>query len=329
MAYGDSILEPPRFTYELSRDHLERIKASSRLADLVIVLDLAWKPSHVETLALETGRDVVVIDHHYVALGWGSFKDHITGPLRDRVFYCNPAARGDPEGLWPSASYIVSRVYGVEHDLLVAASIVGDLGDEAVNNRVYRDLVRRAGLDPVKDYWLLREAVMQLHGVEVMGKIEAVAWLPKMLATGNLDPFKAIIGDAYLATLRAQAEAELESLVEEARRRAREAGRGIVYVALEGEGRFFSRLARELAKIYPDKIVVVAYYSRSTGEARVYARTLRGKPALVQAIGLLAGKGYSVGGKSQGSNNVIALETRREELEKALSDMISALSQLA
>ncbi|MEB3860556.1 MAG: hypothetical protein LRS43_05030 [Desulfurococcales archaeon] len=319
MAYGDSLLEPPRFTYRLTREHLERVKSASRRADLLVIVDLAWDPIYFETMALETGLKVVVIDHHYTMLDESSF--------RAPVVYCNPAAKGDPEGLWPSASYIASLVYGVRHDLLVAASIVGDLGEGSLQNRVYRSVMERAGLDPVKDYWLPREAVLQLHGVEAMGKFEAVSWIPKMLATGNLDPFKAIIGDAYLTTLRAQAEAELEQLMEEAKRSAREDD-GIIYVILEGEGRFFSQLSRELAKKYPDKIVVLAYHAKSTGEARVYARTARERPVLAKAINALRKRGYSAGGKSQGSNNVVAIETTRENLERALEEMIYTIRQL-
>lgn len=320
MAHGDAFLEPPRFTYKLVGEHLERIKKASKQAGFIVVVDLSWDPLYLETLALETGLKVVVMDHHYSP--WSDYS------FRGPVFYCNPAARGDPEGSWPSASYLVSRLYGVSHNLLVAASIVGDLGEAAVENKVYKSLMESSGLDPVKDYWLPREAVMQLYGVEVMGRFEALTWLPKAFATGNLDPFKAIIGDAFLATLRTQAEVEFESLLEEARKSLKAANSEILYVSLEGEGRFFSRLARELARDNPDRIVVVAYYARATGEARVYARTLRKEPALTGAVKYLREKGYSVGGKYQGSNNVIAVETSRDALEGTLREVIDALKRI-
>ncbi|MEB3780065.1 MAG: DHH family phosphoesterase [Desulfurococcales archaeon] len=319
--YGSAdrvLLEPPRFTYRIDKDYLERLKESSRRSDALIIVDIDYPGDTIDMLAEKLGKHVIVIDHHA----------KYDLPKREDVTYYNPAAKGDPQGLYPSATHVLAEILEAYHPLLVAASIVGDLGPQAKSNKVYQNYMVEAGLDPVRDYWLIEEAVRLLSSLEIMGNYDGIKWIPKVIGIGDMDPFKAILNDALLATLRVQADAELEEILKNAERNMEEPARGVKAVLLEGEGRHASQLARRLAAKYKDHIVIVGYKANSTGEARVYARTYRTDIVLASLIPKLKARGYLAGGKTQRKNNVVALETTPEKLEDAYNFMVNQIIEL-
>ncbi len=313
MATGqDTVMHPPRFTYKVTPSLIESLKKSLTRSNTIIVLDLAYPGETVDMIAEKTGAQVIVFDHHYQE----------NEPKNPNVMYINPASRGDPEARWPSAAHVIAKYTGAYHPLLVAASIVGDLGEAAKANKEYQNYMVEAGLDPIRDYWIVAEAVKQLDAIDIMGNYDGLKWIPKVHAIGQFDPFKSILNDPLLTTLRTQAELELQELVEKAEEEAREEYPGVIGVVLEGEGRHVSKIARHMASRHRGKIVVVAYYARSTGEARVYARAYGLNKPLISLIPLFKKMGYQAGGKYQGDNNVVGVECTREDMEKVYKIMV-------
>jgi hypothetical protein len=305
----------PQFRYAFDKPFLDRAREAASGRKLLVVVDLGVPGGSVDLLHRYTGRPAVVIDHHMQP----------EPPKLPGVVYVNPAAQGDPAGRWPSAAHVVASLTGVYDPLLVAASIVGDLGPAARASRVYQDYMARAGLHPVEDYWLPAECASLVDAASAMGRADVLEALAARLAE-SVDPCRLILEDGLLHGLRAQAEAELESLLEEAEEKREEPFRGVLLYRLEGEGRHASKLARELARRHTDSIVVVAYRARSTGEERVYARTYKRHAPLLASrdvIEELRSLGLSAGGKAQGPNNVLAVEAPPGRLEEALQAVLS------
>ncbi|MEB3860883.1 MAG: hypothetical protein GSR84_01510 [Desulfurococcales archaeon] len=320
MAAGeDTVLHPPKFTFKVTREFIESLKKSLTRSRTILILDLAYPGKILDMIAKETGARVIVVDHHYQE----------EEPRSPNVEYINPASKGDQEGRWPSAAHVLARLLGKYHPALVAASIVGDLGPAAKANREYQNYMVEAGLDPVNDYWIIQEAVEQLNSIDRMGNYHGLRWIPKVHAIGQFDPLKSVLNDPLLTTLRTQADVEWEELVARAEEELREEAPGILGVVLEGEGRHVSKLARHLASKHRGKIIVVAYYASSTGEARVYARAYGYDKPLTPLIRYFKKLGYEAGGKYQRNNNVVGVECAREEMEKVYKLMIEKLKEMA
>ncbi len=318
IAGEDTVLHPPYFTFRVTREFISSLKKSLTKSRTILIVDLAYPGRVLDRIAEETGARIIVVDHHYQE----------EEPRNPNVEYINPAAQGDQEGKWPSASHVLAKLIGKYHPALVAASIIGDLGPAAKANREYQNYMVEAGLDPINDYWIIQEAVEQLNSIDRMGNYHGLRWIPKVHAIGQFDPLKSVLNDPLLTTLRTQADVEWEELITRAEEELREEAPGILGVTLEGEGRHVSRLARYLASKHQGMIVVVAYYASSTGEARVYARAYGYEKPLTPLIPYFKGMGYEAGGKYQRGNNVVGVECTRRDMEKVYRLMIEKLREL-
>ena len=316
---GAAFLVPP-FRYAFDKPFLDRARSAARGRKLLAVVDLGVPGGSVDLLSRYVGRPTLVVDHH----------TQPEPPKLPGVVYVNPAARGDPAGHWPSAAHVLSSITGRGDPVLVAASIVGDLGPAARANRVYQNYMARAGLHPVEDYWLPQECASLVDGASQMGRADVLESLASRLARSG-EPCRLILEDGLLHALRAQAQEELEALLAGAEEAAEEPMPGVLLYRLTGRGRHASKLARELARRHPDKVVVVAYKSTAAGEERVYARTYKPRaPPLAtrQAIARLRSLGLSAGGKAQGPNNVLAVEAPPGRLEEALEAVMDLLASI-
>ena len=317
---GGSAFVLPGFRFVFDKPFLDRVRGLARGRRLLVVVDLGVPGGSLLLLQRYASRPAVVVDHH----------SQPEPPGDPAIVYVNPAARGDPAGNWPSAAHVLRSLVGRGDPLLVAASIVGDLGPAARANRWYQKYMVEAGLHPVRDYWVPQECAALVDGASAMGRADVLEALAARLSLEG-EPCRLILEDGVLHSLRAQAEAELEDLLAQARGAGEEVMPGVLLYRLEGLGRHASKLARRLAAEHPDKIVVVAYKSRATGEERVYARTYkRGAPPLAapSLIRRLRSRGLSAGGKSQGANNVLAVEAAPGRLGEALDEVLEALKGL-
>jgi hypothetical protein len=313
---GSVFLVPP-FRYVFDKPFLDRARGAARGRRLLVVVDLGIPWRSLQLLQRYVSRPAVVVDHHVQP----------EAPGDPAIVYVNPALHGDPAGNWPSAAHVLRSMTGRGDPLLVAASIVGDLGPAARANQWYQNYMAKAGLDPARDYWIAEECASLVDGASTMGRGDVLEALAARLASED-EPCKLILEDGVLHSLRAQAEAEFEDLLDKAEELAEEPLPGVRLYRIEGLGRHASKLARRLALKHPDEIVVVAYKSRVTGEERVYARTYRrGAPPLAskEAVKWLRSLGLSAGGKSQGSNNVLAIEAPPNRLDEALEALLEVL----
>jgi len=311
----------PPFTYKLSDRVLREVEDSASKADLVVVTDLAYPGPMLERLHEAVKTPIVVVDHHYQEIL----------PSADSIVYYNPAYSGDPEGAWPSAAHVMASITGVKvrDPLLLAASVAGDLGEAAVESRVFKSYMIMAGLDPRKDYALVSDyCVKHVDGAAAMANRDALLNIFKMSVYHGEKPCEVIMRDHLLATLSIQAEVELETLASNAVPiEVRVDGRILVY-KLEGEGLHASRLARILASRNKGRVVIVAYTSRNAGQGRVYARVAGStNPPLFRVAECLKSLGYSAGGKTQPGNNVAAAEADPKTIEEALNLMVKAVEE--
>lgn len=311
----------PPFTYKLSGRVLREVGETASNADLVVITDLAYPGSELVRLHEAIGTPIVVIDHHY---------QESLPPSGSFVYY-NPAHSGDPEGAWPSAAHVVASLTRVKirDPLLLAASVAGDLGEAAVDSRVFQYYMAIAGLDPERDYPLVRDyCVKQVDGAVAMANRGALMNIFKMSVYYGEGPCNVIMRDHLLATLSVQAEAELEALASNATPEEERAGGRILVYRIEGDGLHASRLARILASRSRRRVVVVAYTSRNAGQSRVYARIAGSQdPPLSRVAECLKSLGYSAGGKTQPGNNVAAVEVDPGEVEEALNLMVKAVEE--
>ncbi len=309
----------PPFTYWLSDSVLGEVKESASNADLVIVTDLAYPGPALDRLSEVVGVPVVVVDHHY--------QERL--PASGSVVYYNPAHAGDPEGKWPSAAHVIVALAKVKtrDPLLLASSIAGDLGDAAVSNQVFRSYMAMAGMDPERDYSIVKDhCVKHVDGAVAMANRGALLNILRMSVYHGEQSCEVIMRDHLLATLSVQAEAELEALASEATPLEERAEGKILVYKLEGEGLHASRLARSLAAQNKGRVVVVAYTSRNAGQARVYARIAgSSEPPLYKVAECLKSRGFSAGGKTQPGNNVAAAEADPSAVEEALDVMVKAV----
>ena len=311
----------PPFTYKLSGTVLREIGGAASKADLVVVTDLAYPGPTLERLYEAVEVPVVVIDHHY--------QEKL--PSSGSIVYYNPAYSGDPKGAWPSAAHVVATLTRVKvrDPLLLAASVAGDLGDAAVESGVFKSYMSMSGLDPEKDYPLVRDyCVKHVDGAAAMANRGALLNIFKMSVYHGERPCEVIMKDHLLATLSVQAEAELEMLASNAAPVEERLGGRILVYRLEGSGLHASRLARILAGRSGGKVVIIAYTSRNAGQGRIYARVAGSvDPPLFRVAECMKSLGYSAGGKTQPGNNVAAVEVDPRSVEEALNLMVKAVEE--
>ncbi len=312
-----SVLLPPRFTYKPGRDYIKTIAEFSEGKDYVVLIDINFSRDVIREIVYSIKSMLVVIDHHVSK----------TKIYHNRLVYVNPAFSGDPDGKWPSASHVLASYLGDYNPLLIAASIVGDLGEKAKANTVYQNYMVEAGLDPVRDFDIPRIIADNLDSVGIMGNYEALTWIPRVHAIGDRDPAKSIIDDPYLINLKVQADIELEELIDEVENNAVVEGI-VVYSYVEGEGRHISKLSRHLASLYPDKITVVGYVSRNVEMGYVYVRTMRDDIDLTKLIEMYEGKVISIGGKRQKMNNVIGMEVDTGKVREIMNIVVNDVKRL-
>ena len=318
MASNDkSVLLPPRFTYKPGDDYIRAVIDASHGKEYIIIIDISFRKETLKKILYSVKSNIVVVDHHFTR----------SRLYHNRLYYINPAQNRDPEGKWPSASHIIALHLGDYNPLLIAASIVGDLGERAKANAVYQNYMVEAGLDPIRDFDIPKIIAENLDSLGIMGNYEGLTWIPRVHAIGDRDPAKSIIDDPYLINLKVQAEIELEELIADLESNTIVEG-SIAYYYAEGEGRHVSKLSRHLASLHSDKVTVVGYAWKSTGIGYIYVRTLRDDIDLAQLIELYENRVRSIGGKRQKMNNVIGMELEAHRVKEIMQDVVSDLKNI-
>ncbi len=304
-ARGGSVLpaEPPR----PGQAWLESLAAASRGHGGLVLASTGWSMADVDRLAPMVLAPVVVVDTH-----WSRGRS-----LRSNVFVYNPAPRGDARGYWPSTALYVATLLPEPHPLLAAAGVVAVLGEAALGNRLYQNMMVRARLDPRGDYQLAHDCAMQAYGLVAQGDPRVHGEAPRSIVEAErLDPCKAILRDALLTGLRAEAEVGLSDVrLDEQEPRA---GFRVYYA--RGWGRHALIVARRLAS--KGARVAVGYEDESSGYRAVCAWSMkRGDPPLAELLGQLRSRGLRARGMFQGVANFVCAEPV-DSLDKALSTIV-------
>ncbi len=302
----------PPLTYTPSAGFLEEAARRAAAKDLVVVADYNVGSEFLVALVSKVRRPVVVVDHHV-----GSY------PRIPNLYFYNPAANGDPEGLWPSAAHVLADAIEFFDPLLIATSIYGDLQEEASRNPVFRHYMDQVGLDPEGDVDIPRGCALQLWGGEAAGDVDLLAGLAYELAYGGVDPCQAIMSDPRLTSLRMKAEEEVERAVSEALRGWSRIGRVAVY-SVELNMRVSGMVARRLLARSDAPVIVLLTREAPTGAGKIYVRGDIGDT--MKVIRGLREAGLRASGKSQRGNNVVVVDVGSGSPGEALQKVVTQVN---
>lgn len=310
---GVTFVMPP-FTYRPSREFLDRVRLASSGKDLILIVDYNVAPEVMASIvSVARGRPVLVVDHHTAEY-----------PKVPGLYYYNPAAAGDRQGLWPSAAHVLADALGFYDPLMIAMSIYGDLWEKALGNRVYAEYMDEVGMDVRSDSELIRDCVMQIWSAEAMRLAEVLEGLPYSLSYGGLDPCQAILSDPRMTNARVEVEGELRRAYESAARSTALEGR-VALFGVRTKYKVTGMLSRRFEDEAGDKVIVVYSLEEGQGVGRIY---VRGNFNVAELVARLRKRGLSAGGKEQPGNNSVALEVDPSMLESAVKVVTDELGAM-
>ncbi len=258
--------------YRASAIPIENLRHSN--PDILLILDYGLSREDLEHLEKKLGITIAVIDHH------------VTQP-RDRAF-CNPIAMGSSEDLYPATTYVLYRALDLDTDTqildLVALGIVGDFGW-----RPRLDLTRW-----IPEYSgsleLLKHVASIVDSCYRLGDYDCIRYVRRKLTKAGLS---GIVSDTYLESKYRRVDNELRYLLETLQPSERR-GPLLIFRA-ETESYITSFIGRELAKRFPNSMVILINKVRSLGMGYIYVRSLSHR--LRDVLEELRAKGLEVGGK--------------------------------
>ncbi|MCE4614108.1 MAG: hypothetical protein F7B60_01075 [Desulfurococcales archaeon] len=302
----------PPYTYRVDGRVIEEIKRRCGKSGAIAIVDYNLPGGSLDLLWAKLQKLIIVIDHHY----------QLEPPMKPFILWFNPASNGDPRGFWPSAAHVIASLTGMYKPLVVALSIVGDIREKARASRVYQKYMVEAKLDHLKDYSLITECVAQIMAADIMGRRDILEHLASRMGDYDTDPCRILLEDGLLSILRVQVEEEYNSLIQKALENGSDIA-GVRLFRLEGKGRHVSAIARKLANIYRNKIIMVSYHWKPLDRTYVYIRTEREEPKLIDLIKYARSEGFTAGGKYQPGNNVVGIEIEGKAGEDAVESILS------
>ena len=311
-ASGRADFMVPPLTYSPPMSFIDEVARRAAPKDLIVVADYNVSGEFLAALVSRVKRPVVVVDHHVA-----------TYPRLPNLYYYNPAAEGDPDGIWPSTAHVIADALGFYDPLLIATSIYGDLDEEAPRNPVFRYYMDQVGLDPERDANIPRDCALQIWGAEAAGEVEVLSRLAYELTYGGVDPCQAIMSDPRLTTLRMRAEEEVENAVSEAVRGMSRIGKVAVY-SVELSLRVSGMVARRLLSRADAPVVALVAREAMTGASKIYIRGDIPDPVMI--IKSLRSAGLRASGKSQKGNNVIVIDVGAGSPSEALQKAITLIN---
>ena len=260
--------------------------------DAVLLLDYGVRAREVEALEGRLGVPVAVIDHH-------------VNEARGMLF-CNPVALGGSEDEWPSTTWVMRRLLGLEgFDDLVAPGLVGDLGSRAASF-----------LDKLETGSSLEELLLAANLVDSCYRAvdyQGIARARQLLSEGGV---QAVLRDSRLRGTLEEVEREFSAVLSSLEPEAR--GVVVVYRAVT-DFYLTSRLGRRLADRHPESIVVLVNRVRRLGSAYVYVRS---QHLSLRAVLESLRAAMHVGGKDK-----VFVASCRSDCEEELAELLPLLNE--
>ncbi|MCE4604480.1 MAG: hypothetical protein F7B20_05900 [Aeropyrum sp.] len=162
------------------------------------------------------------------------------------------------EGVEPSESLDAALSVGTGdyHPVMAAASIVDTAWRASLTSKNYRSFMESAGLDPEEDFWIPETVASNLGSIRESCNMNAAAWYPRLLSYDTAEPAKSTFEDAMLASLRAQMDFEINSLLAQAKASISGMCNDLMAVRLDYKSFAHDRLSRLLWRDLGEPVVV-------------------------------------------------------------------------
>lgn len=288
--------------YNVDAIPLSRLKSFN--PNLVVVIDYALKPWDLEQLEYEASAPVMVIDHH-------------VNQLPSKPLYHNPVARGLPGELYPSTTWVLRELLGIDINLRVLLGIAGDRGVKAEETPVW-DTIEYILRGKQWTWEKIVELAELVDSNYRTGDYEGIIRAIDKLTSYN-DRLEEALTDREWREKKMGIDQEIDKLTSIEPTKTLE---DMLVYEVESKYYIASAVTRKLALKHQDKVVVVAFKHLGEGPCHVYARSW--KYDLSPAITLLSLREYEVGGKKE----VVAMTIDCEQVGQALKDMIEAVREL-
>lgn len=272
--------------------------------DLAVILDYSLDPDQLGRLAGAINADVAVVDHH------------IHAPPRGIPSY-NPVAEGADPSSYPSTTWVLKELLGLEVNDLVILGIVGDVGtlmsDNLVRRQVLGFLLSREVT--IEDYESAAAMIDSCY--RALDRIGVAMSVDKLASYGG-DPRK-ILSDPEWREKKRMVDEEVNRLVKRAGE-GQEVIPGVIVYRLQSELLVLSAVGRALSRRYPDLIVVVVFELLG-GPRYVYVRSQMKR--LDWAIPKLKSLGFNIGGKDR----VFSIQIDDGDVDTPLNRVLEILSR--
>jgi len=242
--------------------------------DLVLITDYSIDGREVDELERLLGVNTAVIDHH------------VTYP-RTKAF-CNPVALGEAEERYPSTTYLLHRALHIANDRelmdLVALGIVGDIGWKPKIDLSLWLPDYRGSID------ILKHVVNTIDSCYRLGDYGCINYVLNRLSDEGIE---AVLDDKYLESMRNSVEKEYIEVLRDIKPVLDVMQ--VTIFRINTVSYLTSLIGRELAKRFPNKVVMLVNTVESLGVGYVYVRSLNYR--LRRVMEFLRSRGLEVGGK--------------------------------
>lgn len=271
--------------------------------DLVLITDYGIDGREVDELERLLSVGIAVVDHH------------ATNP-RMKAF-CNPVALGEAEDRYPSTTYVLYRALRIAEDRelmdLVALGIVGDVGwrpriDLSLWLPGYR-----------KSMDILKRVVDAIDSCYRLGDYNCINYVLNKLSNESIE---AVLDDEHLENMRTRVEKEYREVLRSIKPVLDV--KQVTVFRINTVSYLTSLLGRELAKRFPNKVVMLVNTVESLGIGYVYVRSLSYR--LRHIMEFLRSRGMEVGGKDSVFVVTCRSASCRDEEELVYSAIASYLN---
>jgi len=256
--------------YFLTDKEIKKIK-KAKFSEIYLT-DMALDQKSREKLK-PAAKKITILDHHY------------TGKTRS-ITCINPILEGKSALKYPCACQVVAEFVGEKEELLPVIGAIGDKEEEILKNKYFAKKIKNVEKKNKLSFNKLNKIKLLLDSNYMVNNKKGVIAAIKITQKNVQD----ILKNKKMIQQRKKIDNELKKLLKS--QPALRKGK-IVYFNISSNYKILSSITRELAKKYPDNLVVVRQKSN------IYIRRKNLPVSLKPAIEFANRKGHIAGGKDE------------------------------